>query len=265
MSELKYKLIAFDLDDTILNDEKKIPDTNRAAIERLLELGVKLAISTGRSKLSIDRYIALHKFNYAICMNGAAVYDLSTNGIIYEKQLQRDYAYTIFYESKKFGADIQFFKEQRFIVDSCKESAEAYRKLHNLTYDIVNPEKTDLGDVYKILAVGDNETLSRFKTHMQQMFGEDVNTFFSNPRLLEFVHKDVGKGSALRILARREGFDIAETIAAGDQFNDLSMLEAAGLSVAPQNAVEEIKKRVDYVCKSNNNDGILAEILELYY
>ena len=81
---------------------------------------------------------------------------------------------------------------------------------------------------------------------------------------MEFNALGVDKGKGLIDLAHKLGIDIKDTIAVGDNYNDMAMLEVAGLSVAATNAVDDVKKACDYTTKANNNEGVVAELIRKF-
>ena len=92
----------------------------------------------------------------------------------------------------------------------------------------------------------------------------DFDVSYSSNRYIEFNHQGVNKGQGLKKLAELLGIDMKETIAIGDNFNDLSMIKVAGLGVGVQNTVEEMKKECDIITKATNNQGAIAEVINQY-
>ncbi|MFR6100713.1 MAG: HAD hydrolase family protein, partial [Longibaculum sp.] len=110
----------------------------------------------------------------------------------------------------------------------------------------------------------DMEYLQSLEPLMQDIVKDEVDVSYSSMRYMELNLKGVNKGQGLHDLARLLNIPIEATIAVGDNFNDMAMLEAAGLSVAAGNAVEEVKALCDYTTKADCNEGVVAELIEKF-
>ena len=120
-------------------------------------------------------------------------------------------------------------------------------------------------DPCKVIAIElhDAERLERFRGAIMERFGDTLTTVYSNPYYLEIFRKEAGKGSAVIRLAAHLGIRLEDTIAAGDEQNDISMIEAAGLGIAMCNATEEGKKSADVITAYDNDHDGLAEYLKV--
>ncbi|WP_026524024.1 HAD-IIB family hydrolase [Butyrivibrio sp. MB2005] len=101
----------------------------------------------------------------------------------------------------------------------------------------------------------------RFKAAVEELGGDRLTLLYSNPYYLEIFNSEAGKGSAVKRLADHLGISISDTIAAGDEENDISMIKAAGLGVAMQNAIDAVKKSADIITETDNDNDGLAPIL----
>lgn len=264
-----YSLLLSDLDGTLLNSESRIPDANKKAVWQLLEKGVRFAICSGRSHLSIDHFVKElgldKKGNYAIAFNGAVVYEADTLKILCEHLLECELAIAILASIKDFNAepllhsgDKVFFKEET-------ETMKTYISRNKIKYSLMeNIEEID-EPLSKILLIGSHEELLEIKAHTEGLFSARCNIFFSERYFLEFTNLKATKGNALEFLANHLNIGIKETIAVGDSFNDISMIEKAGLGIAVINGEEELKRAAGYVTETDNNSGVIKEIAERFF
>ena len=173
-------------------------------------------------------------------------------------------AVEIYKTAKKYGVDIQIYRDDRLIVENISERVKAYIDKLSAEYTVVDSIEEYDGKISKILLNGPNELLLKIEKEIKHKLNGKFNCFFSNPNYLEFTGIGSTKGEALASLAKDLGVDISETIAMGDSFNDISMVKAAGLGVAVRNAVQPLKDEADYITKATNDEGAVAEVINRY-
>jgi Cof subfamily protein (haloacid dehalogenase superfamily) len=253
-----YKLIAIDIDDTLINDEKQITPGTRAAIEEAISAGVVVTIATGRMYASAKQLA--QKLNLQvpiISYQGSLVKDGATGEVLYERAVPVDVAQELYALSRERGYHIQAYIEDELYAAEVNERLQDYCKLSNIPYKI-EPDFEKLASIpsTKLLMIDDPDKLDRLMEELAPKYADRVHMTKSKPQFLEFVHKEGTKGDAVRFLATHFGCDISQTIAIGDSWNDAEMVEAAGLGVAMANAVPSLKAVADYVTASNNEDGV---------
>ena len=263
-----YKLVVSDLDGTFLDDERKIPEKNIQAVRLMEEKGVMFALASGRSYHSLDGfYDALSLKGKGVCgiaFNGACVYEIDTLKKIKTVLLDNAKMQTLTGMMRPFLKDIYVYGEDGTLY--CEYETDTFTGYR--TRSRVPGELRDLREikdgVVKILLIDKYEVLSAVYERLVDYVPGVCNMFFSSKTMLEFTELSATKGAALKTLCERLGVDISETIAVGDNYNDESMVLAAGLGAVTANAEEELKEKARYITGASNNDGALMEIAETF-
>lgn len=266
-----FKLIACDLDETLLNDNKEICQRNIEAIQKAQrEYGVKFVPATGRGYTCIDHVLyALDVYDkeneYTISNNGGV---LSENKG-YRELAFHELAFEKASEILTFGLQkdvcIQVFTAKD--VYSFHTNEDEKRWLFNFKPDAILCEVNHIDflkdeRITKILFQSLHMPyLQALDKEMRPITNSFANTSFSSNRYLEINHAGIDKGVGLHELANHLGIDMKDTMAIGDNFNDMAMLEEAGLSIAVANAIDEIKEISDYVTLADNNEGAVGEAI----
>lgn len=267
-----YKYILTDLDFTLLDDSRLIPKANIEAAAKLERLGIKLVLASGRSFMSLAKFINRlnlnKKGNYAIGYNGGIIYEADTNNILIEHKLSSNLANRIIKECKKFDVDIIIYDTDKLIAESRSEKVNEYCRISGIEPIITNlSEYLSLSEkeISKILLKSNNNELKKAEQYfMASDISKYAAIFFSSSDLFEFNPYGIDKGSALEEFAELMNVSSEEIIAVGDNYNDIPMIERAGLGIAVSNAVPEAKAAADYVTISDNNAGVFKEIIEKF-
>ena len=265
---MKYKLIACDLDGTLLNENRQVSERSRAAILRFVDAGGIFVTATGRPFLGTDIVNDLFDRDMPfIVFNGAAAYMGKSKELLFESFLDFKFAKEAFDigQERDFAQVIWTRSELR--ANRICEWTLRYQSLYtNLDMPIIS-DLSQLGDdvnsIAKVLWLLEPDKVEKFRHEMIDFFGEKLNCFSSLPFILEFVSPGASKGVALAEVGRILGVSSSEMIAFGDAYNDVSMLEYAGCSVAMENAPDDIKESCDIVAPSNNNDGVATVIEQI--
>lgn len=271
---MKKRLLFMDLDGTLLNDEKKITEGNRAALNDLLARGHGAIITTGRplkSAMDQARLLGMDRPGcYLIAYNGAVIYDWSQEKQIFTRSLPYSTVHRVVELANERGEHVQTYDTWKVLVERrCDDAAvRRYCKLIGMEFSVVEDVHTDLKEEpVKCLVINYEEKsgLVKIQEWIRENMREEVDCFFSCDQYLEVVPKGMSKGEAVKMLSRMMGVEIADAISVGDAANDLSMIEAAGIGVAMANATAEVKAVADYITvKDNNHDGI-AEVVERFF
>lgn len=270
---MSYKLIFCDLDDTLLNNKREIPLKNIEAIKKAKhEYGVKFVCATGRHFSIVQNILKeldlFDKENEYVCsLNGALLTENKKNTIIRSSFLSYEDACTILSFAFKHDLCIELYTLDNTYIYNLNDD-ERNRVHHvGLKFIEIMDQTYDFLENQKILKIAlqscDFKYLQLLGDKLQNLL-EDVVLSYSSNRYIECYSKDTSKGIALHWLANRLNIDIKDTIAIGDHFNDVAMLEAAGLSVAANNAQEGVKQVCDYVTDADNNEGVVCEVLEKF-
>lgn len=267
---LSPKILFTDLDGTLLDDRKEIGAENRAAIHRALLAGHKIVITTGRALSSAAKLCEelrlTSKGCYAICFNGAVIYDSYEKKVIFERTLSHTFVRRLFDEAKQANLHIQTYAGTDVLCENPSKNLDEYIAQVHMGKKIVPDVIRELGsqEPPKVLMIGEHDQLEAFRLSSFSWREGKIDSLFSCPRYLEFIPHGVSKGNSLKILCDLLGFPLSCTIAAGDAENDLSMIQAAHTGVVMANASEEMKSCADYVTTRDNNHGGIAEIIERF-
>lgn len=267
-----YKLIACDLDETLLTTkEKKVSSKNIAAIQAARKLGVKFVPATGRGYNSISRTLEeLELTNqpneYVISLNGGAITENAGSKFLYVNALPRELAERLFERGVEYGICMQVHTKDKTYFYNLSEDEKAYQAGRMPTEEFFTPNLDFLKgqEVVKIVFVNsDVPYLEKLEQEMKPILG-NVDVSYSSNRFLEFNNKGVSKGQGLLKLAQLLNIAPEETIAIGDNFNDLPMIQASGLGVGVKNSVEGIKKYCDYITTTTCDEDAVAEVIEKF-
>ena len=270
---MKYKLICTDMDGTLLGENHTVSENNKNALRKASELGIKVAITTGRLFTSAKAYADLVGVEAPIISaNGAYIREKDKNEVIYESILKDEQLESIYKVMKKHGLLGYFNTSDSVITEEELPETHGYVMMNkNLSED--RRVKIQLVDDFKIgfkknkdkilksIMFGEEEKLAEVRKELSEEGSfELVSSWRGN---LEVMQKGTTKGNAVKILAQKLGIKREEIICIGDGENDLSMIEYAGLGVAMSNAEEYVKEKADYVTDTNVNDGV-AKMIEQF-
>ena len=278
MAKGPYKIIALDLDGTLLDSEKRLSEVNRAALERAAEAGVHIVPTTGRFfGMMPDVIRELPFVRYAITINGAQVYDRIEDKAIVREEIPLEMAIEVMKMLDGFDIIYDCYRSNwGWMTSALQEKAETYATdAHyvKMVREFRKPvpelkahllETAAEGGVQKIMLFGplaDREckVLGAIREKMAERFPE-IKVTSSCWNDLEFNIASANKGNSLRRFAEHLGFTLDNCMAFGDGLNDLSMIEAAGCSVAMANAVDEVKAAATWISSSNDENGVAKGI-----
>lgn len=283
------KLIATDLDGTLLNEMGEVSAKNAAAIRRAMENNIEVVVATGRSYETANRQLQAVDLQLPIIsLNGAIVYTTNkkvVSSIPMDKAIaqkvqsacqQQNIYFEIYANNGVYSNSKEYFMD--VMIDIAKTanptiSQEEIRKRVDERFDDENVQFiTDYNPlfadpdfaVYKMLAFSSNK--EKLAAINKQFIGESGLTVTSSGNTnLEFNHPDAQKGIALKQFAESRGIDLKDVMAFGDNFNDLSMLTIVGYSIAMGNAEDEIKKQCKFITKNNTEHGVAYAIEEMLH
>ena len=270
---MKKRLLFMDLDGTLLNDEKKITQGDRVALDRLLERGHGAIITTGRPlKSAMDQAHLLGMDQpgcYLIAYNGAVIYDWTTHTQIFSRTLPYGAVFRIFDKANAMDLHIQTYDTWKVLVEPRCDNASVrrYCSLIDMEFTVIEDVHTDLREEpVKCLVIHyeDQTDLLKIQDWIRVTMRDEVDCFFSCDQYLEVVPKGMSKGEAVKMLCSMMDVPITDAIAVGDAANDLSMIEAAGIGVAMANGTEEVKHIADYITHYDNNHDGIQEVVERF-
>ena len=276
-STMPYRLLALDIDGTLVTDDRVVTERTVTAIGLAVKKGVWVTLCTGRS-ISTSRPVAEQvQLNAPLILNGGALlYDISHSQPLYACNLEKTLALEAVYHLRAVQCHPIVYSPlpdcRYFYYDHPNRENAAF-----LEYLRRNPERACLipdvtaalrEDAAYIVVTDRNERIRSLAPALEECLREMRITLEVSPINREYCHLTVApygisKGSGLRMLAHRLGISLCDTIAVGDNLNDLDLLDTAGLGVAMGNAVPETKAHANYVTASNNEDGV-AEVIERF-
>lgn len=270
---MSYKLVAIDMDGTLLNSKGTVSDRTRQAIYDASKRGVYVVLATGRIlKSAINHSIELNLNKPIISSNGAIIVDEKKN-IIYEKPMkldavekvvklgQNENIYFHFYSEDSFYANTYIEEVLNFYntEDSKKNGREIKVNIFQDVHEIADNKNIN---VYKFLFIDDDRNkLVGLKEKLMRV--ENISVCSSWGNNLEVMDSEVSKGNGLKYLCNELDISSEDVIAIGDNENDISMIQYAGLGVAMGNGVEKAKSVSDLIAETNDEDGV-AKIIERY-
>ncbi|MDR2559516.1 MAG: Cof-type HAD-IIB family hydrolase [Oscillospiraceae bacterium] len=258
-----------DADGTLLTDDKRILETDRAAIRELTEHGGLFAIATGRG-VALARTVWSELFDSgeqgadtpAVIFNGAAVYDFKRECFLWQStlpEIAKDY---IKRASERFPAlGVEILRGDEIYVTSTNRREEEH-----LALGLTEPIRCGFDDVppdnwIKTLLVGEPEEIDEAIEFTKTQGFDEVHLVRSAPVFYEMLPKGVNKGTGFKKLLEIMNLSDKFIIAAGDFMNDLEMLQMADLGIAVANAEDCVKDTADLIV-CNNNSGAMHEIIE---
>ena len=268
---MMYKIIACDLDETLLDDRHEVSARNVQAIQKARELGVHFVPATGRGYNSIgntlqDLGLQEKQDEYVISFNGGAITENKDSRLMELSGISFEEAREIFARGLNYDVCIHIYTQHEVYVYNFVQSERDYLAGHMEVKEIFAHDIEFLRgqEIVKALYMNtDQEYLRRIESELKDVTG-DMDVSFSSNRYIEFNRRGVNKGKGLLKLAELLGVDPADTIAIGDNFNDVSMLKAAGLGVGVRNAAEGIREYCDFITQATNNEHAIAEVIEKF-
>lgn len=272
---MAIRLIALDLDGTLLDSEKHISERNCRALEQAHRAGIQIVPSTGRFFRGVPEAVrALPFVQYAITINGAKVLDLAAQQVIYRSEIPLEQAERLFDYMDKLPVIYDCYQN-----DWGWMGRSQYERLGSFVQgqpmlDNIQRMRTPLDNFREGIRKHGQpiqktqmffQDLKRRELELQRMpdLFPEMSISAASDNNIEINSRDANKGAALQSLCRYLKIDISEVMAFGDGLNDLTMLQAAGVGVAMGNAAEEIQQKADLVTSSNLEDGV-AEAIERY-
>lgn len=255
---IMYKLIAIDVDDTLLNDELIVTEGTKRAMEEAIAKGVTVTLATGRMYASARQIAEQIQLNVPIITyQGSLVKTLLDGKVLYERSVPTDAAKELYAFTEKHGLHLQLYVDDQLFVKEANDKALMYSRLSKIPYTVA-PDFEELLEQpnTKMLIIDEPDYLDEIAEQLKALIGDRVHITKSKAHYLEFMHKEGTKGHALRFMAEHLGCTMDQTIAIGDAWNDHEMIEAAGLGVAMANAIPALKEVANYVTLSNNDEGV---------
>lgn len=259
---MNYKLIALDLDGTLKNSENKITPKTKEALIKAQQQGVKVVLASGRptpglrheaKELELDKYEG-----YLLSFNGAHVSDYKTKETIYEQTLTIEEAKKAYDRAKEYHLACMTYENDVVVTeDESDEYVIVEGNINDISVKKIESFKDNLKDpIHKVLLTGKPDFVASIVEEFKEPFGDSLSIYRSAPFFIEVMAQGIDKAASLDRLAKSLGIKQEEVMAFGDGYNDLSMIEYAGMGISMANGVEGVKERANYITLSNDEDGI---------
>ncbi|VYU39001.1 Cof-type HAD-IIB family hydrolase [Clostridium tertium] len=277
---MTYKMVCIDMDGTLLGKGRKISDESKRVIKILHDKGIEVVVTTGRIYNNAAYYSHLLGVKSpVIAANGAIVRDKYTNKIIYENPIKTETCIKLVETLESLGLLFHFYTSDEIYCGNyitklatklymTKQIGHDNLKIH---YNVINNLERwkeffarKNGKITKSIAFSlEPEKLLELRNKLNEF--DDVVCFGSGSRSLEINNRGVSKGRAVKALADYYGFKREEIVCIGDNENDISMIEYAGLGVAMGNAIDRVKELADFVTDTNKEDGVAKALKKIFH
>jgi len=261
-----YKILALDLDGTLTNSKKEITPHTLEVLIQAQQKGLRLVLASGRPLegiIHLAEQLRLKDYGgYIMAYNGGIIIDCATGEHIKEEMLDTS-VYQHLYEVGN-TEDFTIFSyldhcvacediENEYVCYAARLNRMGLRKLNNFLKEINFPEP-------KCLITGNEEKLALLEQELTKYYEGKMSIYRSEPFFLEILPLGIDKAKCLEFLLNYLGLKKEELMVCGDGYNDLSMIEYAGLGVAMSNAQQVVKEAADYITLSNEEDGVAAAV-----
>ncbi|QCI21362.1 Cof-type HAD-IIB family hydrolase [Buchnera aphidicola (Hyadaphis tataricae)] len=261
------RIIATDLDGTLLNSSNKITEYTKKIINLLIKNNI-FVLASGRHYLDVEKVRNfLNIKSFMITSNGARVYDLN-NKLIFKNDLEEavtlDLCNIVYTDTDIIT---QVYQRNRWYINNNKLENNFCPSLTSLQYTYLDLKKFNYSKVNKVFFTSKNfQKLYELKKKIMDVWGAKVNVHFSVPGCLEVVSGKTSKGHGLTLISKLLGISLNRFIAFGDGMNDRDMLSIVGKSYIMQNADLHLKNLLPHVCiiKSNDEDGVAQCLHDIF-
>lgn len=270
---MDYKLLVLDIDGTATNSKKEVTPVTRDAVIRLQKAGIPVAIASGRPTPGVAPVADAFDFgnygSYALCYNGAKIVNWKTKECIYSKTLPASLPKRLYEDACQYDVGIITYAPEDSAVVSGRridEYIELESRICNIPIEMCDGDfpKRISYPVTKCLLTGAPSDIERIEPLIAEKYQFEANVFRSEPFYLEIMPKNVDKAYCLSKLLKILGLEREEMVCCGDSYNDLTMVQYAGMGVAMANAKDVIKDVADFITLSNDEDGIAYAIKKLW-
>ena len=262
---MTYRLVVADIDGTLVTSRREITARVRRVVHEAQRRGVRVCLATGRTWRSGRRYIeSLDADPPAILYNGGLIYDFAQDKVLYRRPMSKSQALRVIIALDAFpDLAAHFYVDDGIYVRWRTPLVEATARQDHILPEAVGDFRTMLrGQPMKFRILGPRPRLLALLRRIQRADGRGTYVFSARDSL-EVLPPGSSKGVALRRMARLLRVPLRQVVAVGDELNDLTMIQVAGLGVAMGNAPRELRRIADYVAPSNDEDG-LAHVIRKF-
>jgi Cof subfamily protein (haloacid dehalogenase superfamily) len=260
---MSYKIVAIDLDDTLINSNHEITQHTMEAIKKAVEKNVDIVLATGRTFMGVKRFVDLLELKSPVITAGGATINDYSGKPIFESPVPHEIVKKLLSYAKEHGLHAQIYSNTEYYFFKDNDYARVYGEIYGFP-GIARPELLSEPDLStpKVLFIAEPEKIIELQSELTRLFPR-LHNVRSKPQYLELTNPEATKGGALAYLAQIKGCTREEVIAIGDGEIDISMIQYAGLGVAMANALPNVLEIADMITRTNDEDGV-AYVLEKY-
>lgn len=264
-----YKLIALDMDGTLLNSEKKLTERVKTAISNAKNQGVHVVLASGRPTEGMMPTLIELGLNtnedFVLSYNASLILKVTSKEVISSAILKGSDAKLLNKIAQDLDVNIHAFSvDKGLITPKASEYTQVEATLNGIDFSLFDfNDLDDNEDILKVMMVDPKEHLSKVIDRLPPYLQEKYSCARSTPFFYEFMNPKSHKGYGMAALCAHLGLSSDEVICIGDGGNDKQMIEFAGLGIAMQNATDEVKSVAQYITSSNDEDGV-AKAIERY-
>lgn len=259
---MTIRLIACDMDDTLLNSNGRISQRNVNAIKKAIASGVVFLLATGRMYISVRPYaLNLGLDVPLISYNGALVKGSKSGKVYYEHKMTLKTAQEVLKYCQEENLYLQLYIKDKILIKEENEYSRMYSRISGIpTTAIGNKVFSTEEEPYKILVMTDSDAFDVTWENIAEHFQSKLDVTSSKENFLELMEPGVNKWAAVKSAAATFGIAVKEIMCIGDSNNDISMIANAGIGVAVANAKDNVKKYAKIITASNDDDGVALAI-----
>lgn len=268
---MNYELLVLDIDGTVTDSGKEVMARTCEEVIRVQEQGVKVVLASGRPPegiYPIARKLQMDRFDsYILAFNGGKIIHLGTETCIFERRLPAHIPRRLWKDALEYGIGMAAYGTGVILAGT---EPDKYLKFESSISQMPIEYHKDLGtgknlEVNQCILTGDPDVLDRIEPILFGRYFHEAQLFHSEPFYLEVSPKNVDKAYGLKHLLRVLGISREKMICCGDSYNDIRMLQYAGMGIAMRNAPEGVKAVADLVTEQDNDHNGIAEVIRRFF
>lgn len=259
---MKYKLVAVDIDGTLVGEDLVIRDNIRRALHQCAQQGLVVTLATGRMFQSTKPYAEKLGLDVPlITYNGALVKHSGTGEVYHHRTIPLELAHEIVRLCKELGLHLHTYVDDEYYVEEYSDWSRRYEEISGVTGHAVGDlEKFLTREPTKFIISEEPEKLEQYIDYLWEKLSPKLYLARSRPIFLEILHPSVSKLEGLRFLGECLGIQLSEMMAIGDAYNDVEMLKGVGLGVAMGNAPPDVQAQADWVTAGIEEEGLVVAL-----
>lgn len=263
------KLIAFDLDGTLLNEYRELSENNIRTVKKLSNNNIKIVIATGRPYAGFSRFLkqlgTLGEDNYSITNTGSIIRENTNKGYIKQNAMDLDdYLFVKDITNKYDNLQVAFYTDDYLYIDELRPNEAFLYDKNILRMETRNVSSYENEPICRINVMGSKDLLDEFQKENSSNLERKYSTMRNETFSYEILNRNSSKGKGLEFLSKYLNIDRDQIMAFGDNVNDIEMIEYAGVSIAMENGKNALKNKADYIADANSKDGVSKFLIDYF-